>query len=307
MSLPVAINKLSVQMGLTSRTLRYWESEGLFKSVRDCASGWRVYDEDAVLCINITALFRKLGIPLKDIKSILHSKTYIKVEEVIKKQLLLLEQDSLELNMRKNTLFSILDSIAQIREQQVNSTSLKSLNDFIRDVTKQNQSEKMEEIIMSNNENPNINVRFITLPPMRAVYNIAVGAAPEDEATTPVVEWLESAGLMGTARLFGGNVNPLPSKTSSEYGYGMCASIPEGIEIPSHLKEMRLPGGLYAIMPSSDDIFGSWQLLMRYLSHNDEYSPDRSRLCFEEHIRNDNPIGKGGQFILNLLEPVKKK
>lgn len=307
MSQPVAINKLSVQMGLTSRTLRHWESEGLFKSFRDPASGWRVYDEDAVLCINITALFRKLGIPLKDIKSILHNRTFKKVEIAIKKQLLLLEQDSIELSMRKNTLFSILDSIAKIHEQQVDSTSLKALNDFIQDLSKQNQSEKMEEIIMSNNEIPNINVRFITLSPMRAVFNIAVGTAPEDEAMAPVIEWLESARLMGTARLFGGNVKPLPTKTNQEYGYGMCASIPEGIEIPSHLKEMLLPGGLYAMMPSSDDIYGSWQLLMKYLSQNDEYTPDRSKLCFEEHIRNDNPEGQGGQFILNLLEPVKKK
>ena len=32
MSLPIAINKLSTQMGLTSRTLRHWECEGLFIS-----------------------------------------------------------------------------------------------------------------------------------------------------------------------------------------------------------------------------------------------------------------------------------
>ena len=87
----------------------------------------------------------------------------------------------------------------------------------------------------------------------------------------------------------------------------MCASIPEGVEIPSHLKEMQLPGGLYAIMPSSDDIYGSWQLLINLFSQNNEYVSDRSRLCFEEHIWNDNPQGHGNQFILNLLEPVKRK
>jgi DNA gyrase inhibitor GyrI len=131
--------------------------------------------------------------------------------------------------------------------------------------------------------------------------------SPEDEAMSPVIEWLESSNLMGTAKLFGGNVKPFPSKESPQYGYGMCASIPENIEIPKHLKEMRLPGGLYAIMPSSEDIFGSWQLLMKYLSQNKEYTSDRSRLCLEEYIRNDNPDGQGSQFMLNLLEPVKKK
>lgn len=31
----ITINKLTEQIGLTSRTLRYWESEGLFESERD--------------------------------------------------------------------------------------------------------------------------------------------------------------------------------------------------------------------------------------------------------------------------------
>lgn len=312
MNEPVAINKLSLQMGLTSRTLRHWESEGLFKSLRDPDSGWRVYDEDAILCINITALFRKLGIPLKEIKVIVRSRTFEKVEEAVKKQLVLLDQNSDDLNLRRNNLISILDFIAKSVDQQVDANSLKTLNNVIHSLAEQNYSKKMEDFIMSDNKMPDnkipdINVRIISLPPMRTAYNTAVGSAPEDEATAPVLEWLESAGLMGTARLFGGNVKPLPSKSSPEYGYGMCASVPEGVNIPPHLKEMRLPGGLYAMMQSGDDIYGSWQSLMSYLSQSDEYTSDRTRLCLEEHIRNDNPAGQGSQFLLNLLEPVKKK
>ena len=70
MNSPIAIHKLSAQLGLTSRTLRHWESEGLFESGRDCDSGWRVYDETAVLRIRLTALLRKLDIPISDIKKV---------------------------------------------------------------------------------------------------------------------------------------------------------------------------------------------------------------------------------------------
>ena len=50
------------------------------------------------------------------------------------------------------------------------------------------------------------------------------------------------------------------------------------------------------------------EITSRTLRHlENEYTPDRLRLCLEEHIRNDNPNGQGGQFILNLLEPVKRK
>ena len=77
---------------------------------------------------------------------------------------------------------------------------------------------------MSNNLEPNSNVRFVTLPPMRVVYNTAVGTSPEDEATAPAIEWLESSGLMGTARLFGGNVNPLPGKAEPDTAM-VCAHL----------------------------------------------------------------------------------
>ncbi len=63
MNRSVAINKLSEEMGLTSRTLRHWESEGLFTSERDASSGWRVYDENALIRIRITAILRRLDIP----------------------------------------------------------------------------------------------------------------------------------------------------------------------------------------------------------------------------------------------------
>lgn len=146
-----------------------------------------------------------------------------------------------------------------------------------------------------------------TLPSMRAVYNIAVSVSPEDEAMQPVIDWLKSSGLLSTARLFGGNMEPFPSKNGAPYGYGMCASIPEGVSVPEHLKEMMLPGGLYAMLESTDNIGGSWQNLMKELSVNGKYKADRSRLCFEEHIRNDSPNGSGNEYFLNLLEPVKIK
>lgn len=56
---------------------------------------------------------------------------------------------------------------------------------------------------------------------------------------------------------------------------------------------MALPGGLYAVIESTDDIEVSWKTLMKHLSNNDKYKSDRSRLCLEEHIRNDNPEGCG--------------
>ncbi len=84
MKLPILINELSKQLELTSRTLRHWESEGLFQSIRDCDSGWRSYNEEAVLGIKITFILRRLGIPIRDIKTILEVKTFEVVDNVVR-------------------------------------------------------------------------------------------------------------------------------------------------------------------------------------------------------------------------------
>ena len=70
MGVKVTINKVSADMGISSRTLRYWEAAGLFKSVRDPQSGWRTYDQYTLQCIRVTDLLRRLDISVNNIKKV---------------------------------------------------------------------------------------------------------------------------------------------------------------------------------------------------------------------------------------------
>lgn len=290
MNAPIPIHKLSLQIGVTSRTLRHWESEGLFRCMRDRDSGWRVYDENAVFCICTTALLRQLDVPIREIKTVLDRKTYVCLRDVVNKQILVLRASNEE-NVDKEKRLRQFLSVLEGQDGHV-----------MADSWLQKILVEMEECAVSNTQSNDGSMKFITLPPMRTVYNVAVSISPEDEAMNPVLEWLESAGLTGTARLFGGNMPPMPSGAGKPYGYGMCASIPQGISVPEHLKEMHLSGGIYARFESPDDIPASWRKLMKLLSEDEQYISDRSRLCFEEHIRNDS-----GGFLNILLEPVKTK
>ncbi len=284
------IHKLSSQMGLTSRTLRHWESEGLFYSMRDRDSGWRVYDENAVFCIRITALLRQLDIPVKEIKTVLDKKTYTCLCEVIEKQISILNSCNKDNIIKEERLATFRDVLERQTECAMTDKHMQQL------VT------EMEEKTMMFTQKNNESLHFINLPPMRTVYNIAIGISPEDEAMNPVIEWLKDSELTGTARLFGGNMPPMPSGEGKPYGYGMCASIPQDISIPETLKEMELPGGIYARYESTDDIAASWKSMMKLLAEDEKYTSDRSRLCLEEHIQKDN-----GGFLIILLEPVKVK
>lgn len=290
----IPINKLSERTGLTSRTLRHWETEGLFRSGRDPGSGWRVYDEDAVQRITITAQLRKLDFSLKEISHFFTDMSAAEFKLLIERKAASLKSERQELRRSEEKLAALLELLTL-----KNSDWLSVLEEI------SNHPEAIEMEMEKHGEDKSLKV--ITLSPMRVVYHTAVGVAPEDEATQPIVEWVKASGLSGTARLFGGNVKPLPAKSGLPYGYGMCASIPEGIRIPEIFKEMKLPGGLYAMLESGDDIGGSWNKLMGMIQKNTKYKSDPSRLCLEEHIRNDTPEGSGNLYLLHLLQPVMPK
>lgn len=302
----ISISEMSKSLSITSRTLRYWESQGLFSSHRDAQSGWRLYDREALICIHITKMLRELEIPIKDIKHILDHKSVEAIGKIMMTHVEKLD-DALEaLKDRKAVLRGIMTSISMIDDKSLNH-SLLELHDFISQATetvkKQGEDDhKMHQKVESLNE-----VRFINLPEMRMIYNTAVSESPEEEAINPVIEWVKTSGLDGASRLFGSNEKPFPSRESKVYGYGMYASVPKDTQAPKHLKTMDFPGGLYAVLHSTEDVFGSWQKLMRVLEASEKYESDPSRKCLEEHIRNDTSEDENNLYDLILCEPIKKK
>lgn len=302
MPMDIPINKLAKDLELTSRTLRYWEAEGLFKSTRDINSGWRLYNDDAVLCIKIVRLMRRMDVPIQQVKKVLLKRTAEELLNEIESCIASLKENQQIMQQKREKLLQI----KAVMKKEVVDYKLSSLSE-IASILQHANNEDIKEVKNSMDKNNNQKLRVVALPPMRVVYNIFVGVSPEDEAMRPVVEWLKNEKLLGTARLFGGNMPPMPGKAGEQYGYGMCASIPENISIPKNLKEMHLPGGLYASQECEDDIEKSWNILMKRISRDEIYKSDRSRLCFEEHIRNDNPEYGGNEYSLVLLEPIMKK
>ncbi|MBZ9685618.1 GyrI-like domain-containing protein [Clostridium estertheticum] len=74
----------------------------------------------------------------------------------------------------------------------------------------------------------------------------------------------------------------------------------EQVILPEHLEEKRLPGGLYASLNSTNEVYDSWQILMRLLKESNEYAVDESRPCLEELIRSGEDKRQGKDFYLNL-------
>jgi DNA-binding transcriptional MerR regulator/DNA gyrase inhibitor GyrI len=302
------IHEISAKLGLTSRTLRHWEEKGLFKSMRDPQSGWRIYDDEAIQHIRLVLLLRELDIPIKAVKAILESASKEIAAKVIEKQISSLNQENLAIVQRKEMLGRCLSAINSMQALQDTSCCIVNMEQAlaVQIYSPKTLKNQWEEIIMTNDSITSVALRIVTLPAMRAaVYNV-ISASPEDEAVNKVVRWAEDENLMGTASIFGFNTTPY-NPESTEYGWAACITVPEQITLPEYLKEKRLPGGLYASINSTNEVYDSWQILMRLLKESNEYEVDENRPCLEELIRSGEPKGEGNDFYLNLLEPVNKK
>ncbi len=71
-----SISELSKLAGVSSRTLRYYETIGLLSSTRNPENYYRVYGQNEVKRLQQILFYRELGVPLAKIKSILNSPSF---------------------------------------------------------------------------------------------------------------------------------------------------------------------------------------------------------------------------------------
>lgn len=84
------VMEVSRMTGVSVRTLHYYDSIGLLRPSRITESGYRLYDDDALLKLQNILLFKELKFPLKEIAEILASPDF-DGEKALEQQIKLLE------------------------------------------------------------------------------------------------------------------------------------------------------------------------------------------------------------------------
>ena len=147
-----------------------------------------------------------------------------------------------------------------------------------------------------------LNVRIVTLPPLRVASFYGYGAEPEMIAHGKLEEWARPRGLLqpNSGRLVFGFNNPSPTPGSPNYGYEFWMTL-DSEEDPSEGVEVKqFAGGLYAVTRCvGTEIIGEvWQQLAAW--RNGTHYRYGTHQWLEEHIN----IWDSEQFVLDLFLPI---
>ena len=103
------IHEIARLSGLTSRALRHYDQIGLLEPSSVAAGGVRHYDEHALLKLQDILLFRRAGVPLKQIRAIVREQH--EPVAALKDHLKVLKQSQLHLTELMNTVESTLSRL----------------------------------------------------------------------------------------------------------------------------------------------------------------------------------------------------
>lgn len=96
--------------GITSQNIRYYEKQGLLNPARKAENSYREYSEEDIRRIRQIKLFRKLGMPIGDIKRLLEGT--VSLEDAIAAQICRLQSE-------KETVLAALKFCGKIQETQL--------------------------------------------------------------------------------------------------------------------------------------------------------------------------------------------
>lgn len=325
----VTITQVSRELGLSTRMLRYYESLGLVKSIRQPGYAYRLYDGEAVHRLRQILLLRRLRIPLRQIKRILEDASAIEAIQVFQEKIRELDGELDALGAIRDILRQLLSALQPrywlpagpvlLEDERLLEAvgSLRSENTRIRE----EQMKTMESLNRAEENAAKLkDVRIVHLPAATVAAAHCMGPDPEDRAGAMIARFARENRLWeteSTMRLYGFN-HPSPPPEGGEYGYEFWLTIPEDMEVSAPLEKKRFPGGTYAAHCIQMGNFQEWAWLAQWVEESGEYTADGSgtpedmfggleeHLNYYEHIQ-AAPEGEPEIPQLDLLLPVKRK
>lgn len=171
----MTIKEISTLTGISTRTLRYYDSIGLLCPIEKTEAGYRLYDEKALERLQQILYFRELDFPLKSIKEIIENPTLDRMEILqMQKEMLLKEKSHLE------CLIESIDHILQGTDEMDFSVFSKDETEELFQAMLDHMPENMKEIALE---------EFGSVDQWREHYIEAVRKEKIQKQYAKIVEW----------------------------------------------------------------------------------------------------------------------
>lgn len=323
------ITEVSRSYNISTRTLRYYEQIGLIKSNKKDDYAYRTYDHQAILQLQQIIILRKLRIPLKQIKEILHNENTMEILNTLQQNISEIDEEITALSTIRSILNTFINRLKEnvninIKLNLLDDMSLLKIVDSLS-ISKINFKEDklMEDLNKASEKSSKLSdkdVRIVYLPPATVAAYQYVGDEPEMHVNQVVDKFVRDYDLVHLKpdmRNYGFN-SPNPVDETGYHGYEIWVTVPDDMDIPKPLVKKCFEGGLYAAHMIPFGVFEEWGWLSDWVQNHPKYQGNCGDKgyecmwgCLEEHLNYINhvnlPNSEPEGMQLDLLHPIMEK
>ncbi|WP_055668815.1 MerR family transcriptional regulator [Desnuesiella massiliensis] len=306
----IKITDLTNQLGISSRTLRYYEQVGLVQSVRLQFEKYRFYDSENIGRIKQIIVLRKMQIPIKDIISIYESEDMTVLVESFVSRINAIDNEIDALRDLKHIIDEFLQAMLKSGIKHISALPLlyekidKQLEaQEIRENEKEISFERLSDL--SEKMSVPLDLIIIDLPPMRVLSSKLKDSDISD--VDGFWDWLSKSripfGTPGSHKLFEYQKDNVQTV--------IIQNIDRDFNNDSPYSDYEFEGGLFAVgsVYVEDDIASFHHRMINSFDNNPYYEVDyrhggrlRHESLAESVISSDSRREK-----INIFLPVKRR
>ena len=301
------ITDLTTQLGLSSRSLRYYEQVGLIQSVRSDSEKYRYYDKANIERLKQIMVLRKMEIPIKDILRIYESSDMSVVVETFVNRIRAIDDEVDALAELRSFVNEFLQAMIQNGITKISALPiLYEKMEKQLDTLEQKKALNYKELSsLSDRLARPIESTILSLPAMRVISS-QLKDCPEESDIEGFCRWMQAQNITTGEP---GRHERFEFQTSA--GDVKMQRIPDDFQNDSAYSDYIFSGGLFASINVflDEDLGGRFRSLVKSFDDNKFYEIDYTHAGGMRHpAMLENLISPDDKRELAaLLVPVKKR
>lgn len=302
----IKITDLTNQLGISSRSLRYYEQIGLIQSIRSDIEKYRYYNEENIERLKQIMVLRKMQIPIKDIIRIYENENMSTVVEVFVERINAIDEEANALTELKRIVSEFLQTMIQNGITKISAIPLLYEEmDKKLDVLREHKSVSYDELsTVSEKLLKSPEIRIVSLPAMRVItsYN-GKGESLVDEFWT----WVHLNGFIPGSPGAHEQFEYQDEKNQSV----IMLSIPEDYINNSDFYDKTFDGGMFAAASvyADEDLEAFHRAMVRYFDGSLFYEIDYSHSGKQQHETLIETLisPDSTRELLDIFIPIKRR